>query len=80
MRTLKRRRSRMRVERLHDTLRHEDDREDERKRQQDVDDRAVQVAPEVAEADAGAATGDFVNVRTRPDINRSFSSCCRCTC
>ena len=63
VRALERRRGDVPVEGLRHSLPDQDHREDDRERQQDVDDRAVEVAPEVAEADTSAAAGDAANDR-----------------
>ena len=55
LRALERRRRRMPVEGLDDTLRDQDHRQDDRERQQDVDAGAVEVLPEVADLAARAA-------------------------
>ncbi len=55
VRPLQRRRRRVRVEGLRHTLRDEQHTEDDREGQQDVDERAIEVAPEVPEAVARAA-------------------------
>jgi hypothetical protein len=64
---------RVAVECLRHSLRDEDHREDDRERQEDVDDRAVEVAPEVPEPDAPTSARDAADDRggdRHPDAGR----------
>ena len=69
---LERRRRRVPREGLHDALRHEHERGDEREREEDVGDRSIEVDPEVAERLRGAAreAADHGDQDGHPDSGR----------